>query len=109
MWEPVGGSGGGGGNLGGGGNGPKRDGELLGPSPVEAASLARLAVFPNPAVDFIVVEGLTERVAVQIYSLQSKLVYTGMLAPAARLDVRDLQPGTYLLRVNSQTLRFVKR
>ncbi len=104
RWKATGGSGSG---KGSGGNGPK--GELLNPSPVESASQPVLTVFPNPAMELIVVEGLTERTVVQIYSLQGKLVYAGMLAPAARLDVRDLQPSSYLLRINDQTLRFMKK
>ncbi len=87
---------------------PKIEGELVG-SPVESASLAKLTVFPNPAAELIVLEGLTERALVRIYNLKGQLVHASMLAPAARLDVRDLQPGSYLLQVNDQVLPFVKK
>lgn len=65
---------------------------------VESTAGDLLTVFPNPTTDFLQLEvknnlPLTE---ISIYSMQGKLVHTGI--DARRVDVSSLASGSYILR-----------
>ncbi len=78
-------------------------------TPVEVAGALRLHVSPVPASDFLTVEGMTERATVRVYNPLGQLLLTKDVAPGAPVDVRQLEAGVYLLEVQGQTVRFVKR
>ena len=65
---------------------------------VESTAGDLLTVIPNPTTDFLQLEvknnlPLTE---ISIYSMQGKLVHTGI--DARRVDVSSLASGSYILR-----------
>ncbi|PID90060.1 MAG: hypothetical protein CSA97_04880 [Bacteroidetes bacterium] len=78
------------------------------PNPVSKASAVSLSISPNPATDFVRIEGLEAGVLVHIYTLGGGLVRSERLSPESQLDVRSLPAGVYLLEVKGQTLRLVK-
>lgn len=78
-------------------------------TPVEVAGALKLRVLPAPATDFLTVDGMTEYATVRIYSLLGQQVLTQSVAPGATVDVRSLDAGVYLLQVQGQTVKFVKR
>jgi len=63
-------------------------------------AIAELRVFPNPAVDFITLEGDVSITKVDIYSVTGALVRS-IENPAARIAVADLPKGSYNLQVQS--------
>lgn len=70
------------------------------PTPVETTLLARLGCYPNPAADFVVLEGMPQRATVQLFSLAgAPLRIIPSHAERLRIDLRDLPRGIYLLRV----------
>jgi hypothetical protein len=75
------------------------------------AANQQIKVFPNPASSFVMLEAKERIESVEIYTLQGKLIKTEKLVNN-RLDVQNLRPGTYLVRVFSaeswKTVRFVK-
>jgi hypothetical protein len=68
---------------------------------------AKLSVFPNPVMDKIYLNGINAEGEITIMDLTGKQVREQ--AAAASCDVRDLQPGLYLLRYkNGNDVRMVK-
>lgn len=67
-----------------------------------------LRIYPNPAKDFLYVEG--EFDFLEIYDLTGRLLYRSESGSASTtvIPVRDFTSGCYLLRTESQSLKFVK-
>ncbi len=82
--------------------------EGVNPTPVDQAQAVELRVAPNPTRDVLRIRGLQESVEVRLYSLSGALLKTTTVQPNGRIDVRSLQPGVYLLKVQGQTVRFTK-
>lgn len=58
-----------------------------------------IAVYPNPTSDFIFISGLTVQEPVQLYGLDGQiLLQTWAIEGFARLDVRALPSGAYIVR-----------
>lgn len=72
------------------------------------------SVFPNPAKDHIFVNSTnTEKLYFNLFSVDGKLISNGELMSGSSIQVSDLVPGIYLLRLEQQansaeTVRFVK-
>jgi len=67
-------------------------------------------LFPNPVSSYITITQLpAEAQEVQIYSAQGKqLITTQVSATQNQIQVEILNPGLYFLRIENQTLKFVK-
>ena len=81
------------------------------PSAIQQASGAQLKIMPNPADSYIVLEG-AEVLKTQIYNLSGSCVKeTG--AGIQTIDIADLTPGMYLVRVTTaegnSTTRLMKK
>lgn len=77
---------------------------------VENVSADVVRVYPNPAMDYLVVEGLPERTMVRVFSLDGRL----MLEQSAGgnpmvVQVGELPAGTWLLQMNTSLVKFVKK
>ena len=59
-----------------------------------------LGVFPNPAQNFLELEGIDKVAQLSIYSADGRLVQDRTISNP-RIDVSDLSPGLYLLRLIS--------
>jgi hypothetical protein len=71
---------------------------------------SRLAGFPNPAHEALILTGIQAPALLVLYDLQGRPVHTHFAdGPETRLDLSLLPPGLYLLPVQGQTLRVVKR
>ncbi len=77
-------------------------------TPVELPT-PQLRISPLPTSDFLTLEGMTEPTTVRVYNPLGQLLLTKSVAPGAPVDVRQLEAGVYLLEVQGQTVRFVKR
>ncbi len=78
--------------------------------------VTQLQVFPNPANNFIRISGAAAgygpeslRGAVEIYGSNGQLIRQFATVADGNLDLAELAPGIYLLRVGEKTVRFVKR
>ncbi|MGN0235575.1 MAG: T9SS type A sorting domain-containing protein [Paludibacteraceae bacterium] len=70
----------------------------------------RLRIYPNPAAETLVLEGLpaTSEQA-RLYNQQGQLLKTVALTAArTTLDVSDLPAGTYLLLCNGEAFKIIK-
>ncbi|NNC94075.1 MAG: T9SS type A sorting domain-containing protein [Chitinophagales bacterium] len=60
-----------------------------------------LSVYPNPVLSFFSLNKKFE--TVKIFSITGELVKILRYEPTARYDIRDLDPGTYILSTNGKT------
>ena len=67
-----------------------------------------LAIYPNPAGDFIRIEGIEANSEVRIYNAMGALVKTANASADSKIGIGDLNAGIYLLRCGNASLRFVK-
>lgn len=81
------------------------DSSLVASVPSPAAPLAELSVFPNPAQQEVVVEGLDPRAVVSVVDAEGRTVEVPRLGN--RFDVRQLPNGLYAARTDQRSFRFV--
>ena len=72
-----------------------------------AADLPQLTVFPNPTSNRINLNGFDNSVVVHIYTVGGTQVK--QVVNDGPIDVSDLATGLYLLKVNDQLIKFIKR
>ena len=66
-----------------------------------------LYLFPNPANTFIQIENLpADAQSIEVYDAMGKLVAQ---STTSRVELGDLSPGVYQVRVGTETLRFIKQ
>ena len=63
----------------------------------------KIQIYPNPVSDFIRISGMDNGRTVQIYNTDGRLVATEMFD--AKLDVSQLIPGTYVLKITTKDLQ----
>ena len=69
-----------------------------------------ILVFPNPAEDHIIVNGLQAGTTIRIYANDGKLLEaTTAEGNTATLQVSHLAQGTYLLQINTSIVKFIKK
>ncbi len=72
--------------------------------------LPTISVYPNPASDFIQINGVESEAIYSCYSVTGELILT---ATSSRLDVSALRAGTYFIQVKSSdtvvTIPFIKQ
>ncbi|MCC3157679.1 T9SS type A sorting domain-containing protein [Hymenobacter sp. 15J16-1T3B] len=71
-----------------------------------AAKLAPLAIYPNPARELVQVQGAGKGQSVELLDLQGRVVRT-LPAGATSLNVSDVKSGMYLVRSGAQQARIV--
>ena len=69
-----------------------------------------ITVFPNPVMDYIVLEGLSStRVPFTVYSSTGQKMLSGELAVGEReISTEQLEKGVYFIEVENQVVQFVK-
>lgn len=66
-------------------------------------------IYPNPALDYIKISSPEDLESVEILNLDSRILRIVPLSNNQKINITDLQPGMYFLRVNQKTLiPFVK-
>lgn len=68
-------------------------------------------VYPNPAKNHVIIEGLKPHSRINIYSFTGRLLYQSLTGNnnSVQIDVRKFQPGIYLVNVIQQNKRISKR
>ncbi len=78
-------------------------------TPVSHTDIPDIRLSPNPASTQLKVEGLSAKTSISLYSLQGALLQSMELSPSQPLDISELLPGIYLLKVNGQTIKLIKQ
>ena len=63
-------------------------------------------VFPNPVSNTLNIQGVEETASLSVYSLSGKCV---LQETGTEIDVTSLHQGTYILRINNQYVKFIKK
>ena len=75
----------------------------------EGSLTENISLFPNPSSAFIEVSGLSQSDEYIIYNTLGKEVSTGDISTTEKIDVSDLTPGFYILKLCSgKAFRFVR-
>ena len=75
---------------------------------VDENDMALVKLFPNPATDKIRIEGLEDEHEVQIYNTFGMLVKSLSINGDDEIDISELTPGYYLLRIDGHAMKFMK-
>lgn len=67
-----------------------------------------LVIYPNPATDQLFLKGLPDAVNVQVYSIKGEKLMDTKVTDQ-KLYIGALTPGTYVLKVNNQAIKFIKK
>ena len=80
-------------------------------SGIHHPSIAKLRIYPNPAVDQVMIENIAGGLdAIELYSLEGKLLKTEPLSPGQSrilLDLGGVQSGTYILKAGEERHRII--
>ncbi|UOE41822.1 T9SS type A sorting domain-containing protein [Chryseobacterium suipulveris] len=68
----------------------------------------RIALYPNPVQNEIFFNGIQKVSKYEIFSLDGKLVITGNYHPPKGIAVNILSKGTYLIKINGRSFKFIK-
>lgn len=76
-----------------------------------SSNISKITVYPVPASDQIIVSGLSEKtydflIMDVVGKTVKKIKSSGM---ETRINITDLHPGYYFIRVENRTLRFMKQ
>lgn len=66
------------------------------------------SIYPNPASDSLFLQGKDKVNSVEIYDMTGKKILSQSKIFENKIDIRSLSKGMYLLKVNNQTLKFIK-
>ena len=84
--------------------------EFVDHTSVESIAAEQLRLYPNPARDYVLLEGIPAGAVVAIYTLEGKLMYqVEATSDTLRIDLTQLQEGAYILRVGGETRRLIVR
>ena len=79
-------------------------------SDVEDAYTTDLAIYPNPTVDVLYVDGVNAGDVVKVYTIDGILVKEQQFGAAdASINVAGLNAGTYFLQLNEKVVKFIKK
>ena len=72
----------------------------------EVDNVALLMVYPNPAKDWVKIANV-DNARVGIFSMDGRMMYNDINS-GEKIDVSAFPSGVYFIRVNGQTIKFVK-
>ncbi len=96
---------------------PRGADDIIGRAPVsvDGAQLDQVAVYPNPAVEFVVLENLQNVASLELISITGQVMARQSVSvERMQLDLSQTPAGVYLLRLNgtdgaNRVVRLVKR
>ena len=67
-----------------------------------------ISVYPNPVVEYLYINGVTEDSRYAIYDMSGKMIEKGNLE-INRVDATGLIPGMYFVETESGKAKFIKK
>lgn len=96
--------------MGGGGGGSfsyERSTETL--SAEQFGLSSQISVYPNPSTKYIQVSGINNSEDFIIYNILGKEVKKGIISKNETIEISDFPKGVYLIKLNDQTIKFLKK
>ena len=76
------------------------------PTSVEESGVAQVYAFPNPVTSMLYIQGIDADASLNVFSLTGSLV---LQSSGTELNVSELPRGTYLLQIENQVIKFIKK
>lgn len=76
---------------------------------VNAPQLSGYRVYPNPATDVLLLDGLSTPTTIAIYDLQGRLKYSGLAEGSSSITLENWPAGMYILHLSNGKQRSVER
>ena len=76
------------------------------PTALAEAGEATIYAYPNPVQNYLRIEGAAADATCTVYDLQGRAL---LHSAAQQIDVTALQQGSYLLKINDQIIKFIKK
>ena len=73
---------------------------------IEELGISSVFVFPNPVSNTLYIQGVEKDAILEVYNLTGKSVLKNK---GTEIDVTSLNQGTYILRINNQHVKFIKK
>ncbi len=70
---------------------------------------SKIGIYPNPVKNELHVSGLSKSQNFEIFSIDGKNVMSGTFDHKKSISVSTLAKGVYMLRIENQTLKFIKK
>jgi hypothetical protein len=82
---------------------------LVGTAVDNVISESSISVYPNPTADMLIVEGVTAKETINIYSLNGNQVLSVMTQEGVNtINVSGLPNGVYLLKYANESFKLIK-
>lgn len=75
----------------------------------DTAKEAPLKLYPNPTTSQIKFSGITQKQSFEIYAMDGKMITKGWYLPNDSIDVSKLNNGDYIIVIDQQKFKFIKR
>jgi len=75
----------------------------------DTAKEAPLKLYPNPTTSQIKFSGITQKQSFEIYAMDGKMITKGWYLPNESIDVSKLNNGDYIIVIDQQKFKFIKR
>lgn len=76
----------------------------------ESVDNQKILVYPNPASSFLILNNLPQSGSLCIYSMSGAKVSEQTISDTQmQIDIENLTPGLYVLKVNQSTLKFIRQ
>ena len=76
------------------------------PTALAEAGEATIYAYPNPVQNYLRIEGVAADATCTVYDLQGRAL---LHSAAQKIDVTTLQQGSYLIKLNNQIIKFIKK
>lgn len=76
------------------------------PTSIDESGEAKVYAYPNPVVNTLNVLGVSDTEPLFVYDLSGKCLMT---ETGNKVEVSNLTNGTYILKVNNQCIKFIKK
>lgn len=73
---------------------------------IEELGISSVFIYPNPVSNTLFIQGVEDEAILEVYNLTGKSVIKDK---GTELDVTSLNQGTYILRINNQYVKFIKK
>ena len=75
---------------------------------VNDSSKDAVKIYPNPVKNQLSISGISKDQNFEIFNLEGKLIKKGSISSEKPVDVTAISKGVYLLKIDSQNLKFIK-
>jgi heat shock protein HslJ len=76
---------------------------------ISSEEARKIKIYPNPTSDFLQIENAPPNSEYQIYSMDGKLIQKGKIEGNSSVKVSNLISGNYILKLENQSIKFIKK